>query len=225
MEPTLRISPYLQDDWMLLVLLVVAVTIAAIKYTYPRRLQRLLQSLFRVRMLQQLMREEMVMTHHSAIALFVSFSFTSALLLYFAAVQFNWPLLTFFGPWFYPALVAGVMALYLFKVILIRAIRAVFLADGGMWEYLNYSFVMNAVIGIAWLPIAILVMVSTGDLPAIFLWVAAAVFSISWLIRIAKGIQFAIQHHVLPVYIFLYLCTLEILPLAVIAKGIAEVRF
>jgi hypothetical protein len=215
----------MQEDWMFLVLLVVAVTIAAIKYTYPRRLQRLLQSLFRVRMLQQLMREEMVMTHHSAIALFISFALTSALLLYFAAVQFNWPLLTFFGPWFYPAMAAAVIALYLFKVLLISVIRVVFLADGGMWEYLNYSFVMNALLGIAWLPVAVVVMVSTDSLPAIFLLVAGAVFSLAWLIRIAKGIQFAIQHHVLPVYIFLYLCTLEILPLAVIAKGIAEVRF
>lgn len=225
MEPELRLSPYLQEDWIFAVVLAVLAALAWIRYTYPRRMSRLAAALVRVRVLFQLMREEMVMSHRTAVALFFMFSITSGLTLYLAAKSFSWPLIGVMEWWLFPILSLAVALVYLWKIVTVKLIQLLFGANGGLSEYLNYSFVMNSLLGIFWLPIIVLVSVMLPEPAHWVLWLAAGIFALAWLTRIIQGVLFAVQERVFPLYIFLYLCALEILPLAVIAKGIAEVRF
>lgn len=225
MEPELRLSPYLQEDWIFAVVLAVLAALAWIRYTYPRRMSRLATALIRVRVLFQLMREEMVMSHRTAVTLFLIFSITSGLTLYVAAKSFSWPMTGVMEWWLFPLLSLSVAAVYLWKIITVKVVQFIFGANGGLSEYLSYSFVMNALLGIIWLPFIVLASVMLPETTHWVLWLAGGIFALAWLTRIIQGVLFAVQERVFPLYIFLYLCALEILPLAVIAKGVAEVRF
>lgn|SRR5690554_971121 len=225
LEPIPRISPYLKEDWMFLVLLGILVGLAVVKYTYPRIMMRMGQSLLRVRMLQQLMREDLLLTHRTAITFFLTFALSGGLLVYLAAKNFQWPVRDVFGGYFFLIASAVILAVYLWKIVSIKLMQYLFAANGGLTEYINYSFVMNAFLGIAWLSLILIATVTLPETATVVLIIALALFGLAWVIRITQGILFALRQGVFVVYIILYLCALEILPLAVLAKGIAEVKF
>lgn len=225
MDPIVRISPYLQEDWIYLVLLILLVVLVVVKYSHPRRMLRLAQALVRDRVLYNLMRENMVMSHRTAISLFLVFVVSSGLLGYLAVKSLATTTYTLVGFWLFPALVLGFALVYTWKIVTVRLVQFIFGANGGLSEYLNYSFVMNALLGIIWLPIILVVIVTLPHVAQGAIALAAVVFALSWLVRIFKGIQYALTQKVFPLYIILYLCALEIMPLAVIAKGVAEVKF
>lgn len=225
MEPIVRISPYLQEDWIYLVLLILLSVLAVVRYSYPKRMVRLAQALVRDRMLHNLMRENMVMSHRTAISLFLVFIVSSGLLAYLAVKSFAAAAFTMIGFWLFPAMVLGFALIYTWKIVTVRLVQFVFGANGGLSEYLNYSFVMNALLGIVWLPVILVVVVTLPHIARGVIVVAAVFFALAWLVRIIKGIQYALSQRVISIYIILYLCALEIMPLAVIAKGVAEVKF
>lgn len=224
-EPTPATSPYLSEDWVYAVVLVILAALAYIRYSYPQRLIRLATAVVRVRVLFQLMREEFVMTHHTALTLFVIFSGSTGTLLYLAARRFSLPIPEGMGWWLFPIAAGTVAAIYLWKIILVKFIQLLFGGNGGLTEYINYTFVLNALLGVIWLPFIVIVSVSLPQASSVFLVMAGVLFGIAWLTRIIQGILFAKQQGVFAVYIILYLCALEILPLAVIAKGVVEVKF
>lgn len=210
---------------MLAVLLLVLVGLAFIRFAYPKRLQRLLQALLRVRILLQLMREEMVLTHHTAVILFLSFSGTSALLLYLAAHHFEWHLTELLGPALFPVLFGVITLVYVGKIIVVKTIQVLFLIQSVLWEYLNYTFVVNALLGIVWIPLLMLALVSSSGMLQAVLFLALGIFALGWLIRMGQGILLAFNQRVPGVYIILYLCALEILPLLVLAKWVLSGSF
>lgn len=225
MEPIERVSPYLKEDWMFAVLIGVLVALAVVKYSYPRRMLRLAQALVRVRILFQLMRENMVLSHRTAVTLYLTFAVSSGLLLFIAAKAFNWPIYTLMDFWLFPVSVGLVAVVYLWKIVTVRLVQVLFGGNGGLSEYLNYSFVMNALLGVLWLPAILVTTVTLTKVAQGAIWVAAGIFALAWFIRMIQGIQFALKQGVFLVYIILYLCALEILPLAIIAKGVAEMKF
>lgn len=224
-NPAPAVSPYLSEDWIYAVVLVILSALAYIRYSYPQRLVRLATAVLRVRVLFQLMREEMVMTHHTALTLFVIFSGSTGTLLYLAAQRFSLPTPEGLGWWMFPIATGAVAAIYLWKIVLVKIIQLLFGGNGGLTAYINYTFVINALLGVIWLPFIVIASVTLPQTAAIFLIIAAGLFVIAWLTRIVQGILFAKHQGVFSVYIILYLCALEILPLAVIAKGVAEVKF
>ncbi|TVR37125.1 MAG: DUF4271 domain-containing protein [Cryomorphaceae bacterium] len=220
-----RIQPFLQEDWMLALLLVVLVGLAFIRYAYPRRLHRLVQALLRVRILLQLMREEMVLTHHTALILFLSFSATSALLLYLAAHHFGWAVTELLGPALFPVFFGLVTLVYAGKIVVVKTIQVLFLIQTILWEYLNYTFVVNALLGIAWIPLLLIALVSSEGVLQGVLYSALGIFALGWLVRVGQGIMLAFNQRVPGVYIILYLCALEILPLMVLARWVLSGSF
>lgn len=225
MEPIVRISPYLQEDWIYLVLLILLSVLAVVRYSYPKRMLRLAQALVRDRMLYNLMRENMVMSHRTAISMFLVFIVSSGLLAYLAVKLFATAAFTMIGFWLFPAIVLGFALVYTWKIVTVRLVQFVFGSNGGLSEYLNYSFVMNALLGVVWLPIILVAVVTLPHIAQGAIIGAAISFSLAWIVRVFKGIQYALTQRVFPIYIILYLCALEILPLAVIAKGVVEVKF
>lgn len=176
-------------------------------------------------MLYQLMREDMLMTHRVAIILFVVCCLNSGLLMLLAVKNFNMPMVSQNGFYFFLIASGGVLLIYIWKIISVRIVQLIFGGNGGLSEYLNYSFVVNSFLGLLWLPLIIIATVALKGGADVVLLVALGCFVLAWLVRIFQGILFALRQGVLLVYIILYLCALEILPLAVLAKGIAEVKF
>ena len=86
-------------------------------------------------------------------------------------------------------------------------------ADSGLIrEYLFESFLINKAVGVLFLPMAIaVVFINIGKLSALFP-LAAILILMLLVFRIVQGIRMSTSYSVSWVYIILYLCTLEILP-------------
>jgi len=85
-------------------------------------------------------------------------------------------------------------------------------------EYLYNSFIFNKLLGIVILPLLLFMVYTSGTAQEIFHWAALVTVSLVILMRVIRGIIFSFKRDVLIFYMFLYLCALEILPLALLYK-------
>lgn len=210
---------------MIAMLVIVILVLAVIRYNYPKRFVRLGQTIFRARLLRQLMREELVLSHRTSLALTIIFAANAALLVYLAAKNYGWVPYREFEFWFFPIVFGVIILLYLWKLIMVRLIQFFFSVDAGLSEYLVFSLVFNMLLGLVWLPFILVALVTLQQTVQIVLAVCLAMFLVGYVIRLGRGVLIAREQHIFSVYIILYLCALEILPFAVFAKGIAEVKF
>jgi hypothetical protein len=70
-------------------------------------------------------------------------------------------------------------------------------------------------IGLLLIPVLIVWLLNV-DYSIYFIYGVASIFSFFWLLRVMRGILFALRNKVLWYYIILYLCSLEIWPLIAI---------
>ena len=109
-------------------------------------------------------------------------------------------------------------ALYFFKGVIITVIKFVVGSDYSLSEYRINTFLLNRVAGLLLLPFSIAAAYLDIDSVRIVLIGALIVMLLFVAFRLVRGIAGALENGVSPAYIFLYICTLEILPFAVMAK-------
>jgi hypothetical protein len=85
-------------------------------------------------------------------------------------------------------------------------------------EYLYNAYIFNKLLGIAILPLLLFMVYTKGIVQEVFHWAALVTITLVVLMRIIRGIVFSFKRDVLIFYMFLYLCALEILPLALLYK-------
>ena len=122
----------------------------------------------------------------------------------------------------YIILSGSVALLYLGKGIVIRLTSFIAGGDFSLSEYLYSMNHLNQVAGLAVIPFMLLTSYYTPGLARWTFAGAVAVFGVLLLYRWLRGTIHALRAGVPSFYIFFYLCTLEILPLAVAAKAIAQ---
>jgi hypothetical protein len=84
--------------------------------------------------------------------------------------------------------------------------------NGLLREYRFEVFSVCKILGLVFLPLAVLSMtLNQGSLSWVFP-LAAFIFIASFVFRIIQGLAISFSYSVSPIYIILYLCTLEILP-------------
>lgn len=218
--PELRPNPTLYEDWMLLVFLLVLLNIAYVRIAYQRRMQRLFDSLIRVQILRQVMREELVFSHRASILLFLNFCLLAGLTLYLAFKWLSLPMPLDPGWTSFLIFALGIAVLYYGKLILSRFLRWVLQDSGLIREYLFEVFLINKVAGIFVLPLAVgIAFLNISNIAWLFL--AAVILGIALFgYRILQGLILSSAHTVSRVYIILYLCTLEILPLYLLIEAV-----
>tara|TARA_B100000508_G_scaffold141097_1_gene147059 strand:+ start:164003 stop:164656 length:654 start_codon:yes stop_codon:yes gene_type:complete len=81
-------------------------------------------------------------------------------------------------------------------------------------HFLLLNFTYHS-IGLLLIPVLIIWLLNV-DFSLYFIYGAASIFGAFWLIRVIRGILFALRNKVLWYYIILYLCSLEIWPLVAI---------
>jgi hypothetical protein len=118
----------------------------------------------------------------------------------------------FFSVWLLLSLI------YLLKWITIRAVQWLIEGDFTLLEYSYRTFATNRLLGILLFPFIIWLTLSDTywlDKSLFFAWL---MIGIAWFWRVVKGAWVAFQARVPLFFIFFYICTLEILPLAIGVK-------
>lgn len=88
-------------------------------------------------------------------------------------------------------------------------------------EYNHNINIFNQSLGILLFPVTVLIAFS--DIPNVFVYTGIVLFLIIYLLRVVRLIKINFNKQINLLYMFLYLCTLEIIPILFIAKLIVTI--
>jgi hypothetical protein len=220
--PATRIKPepLVQDysQWQLLTLGIALLIISLLRLTQRNFFTNIWRSITSRPLFRQLYRDGDILTTGSTVLLFV------ASLLVYTTFVFQWDEVYHFL-WF-PSWMAlsqkivtvsiAIAILLLVKSWLMRLIGFIFKNNNLVREYLANTTFMNQVATIILIPFLLLSLYSTSQIP---LLTASAVAVIIYLFRLFRSVRIGFESRKYSLYQnFIYLCSLEILPLIIALK-------
>lgn len=209
-----RAGDPLSADWVSLLLLACVLVLATINVGSPRKWRVLRQSVWRLRMGQQTLREEVDLRDRNVLGLMIVAAVSVALFLWQAGV---WRAVSHMPS--LAAIAGGIIALLIAHAILLWIVSALAKADGGGSEYLFSGALLFVSLGIVLLPIGTLMAYQPqwrDTLLVIGLCLVGAMLLYRWV----RGAWIGIGQGVAPGYIFIYLCAAEIMPLLLAAQAL-----
>lgn len=210
-----------QPFWLLVILLLIVGLMMAVRIFYRKSFLELISAFFSFRYSVQLIRDENILLQRATIVLTIIFTLTLALFLYQADVVSQWKLPftpSGFNAYIFFALI--ISAIYAFKFMVLKIAGFIFDIAQEMETYVFTVFLINNMFGLLLLPVVVINFLYPS-MPGI----EAVSFSILGLAcifllyRLVRGVLISREspYHS-SLYLFFYLCALEIAPLLVLVK-------
>lgn len=209
-------QPY-QPDWVFVVFISCFVTLAWVTVFYHKRLMQVIYGTFSKRHLSQVAREGNLIKERIALAMWVVYILTFSMVLYQAA---GWYMHWNFGDIpqmaVFVIICGGLTGFWLVKIITMNLLSKIFKTGQTNHEYLLNIVMFSSLTGLVILPLAIFMVYLKSEA---LLYVCFAVVILMFVIRFIKGllIGFSLTKFSY-LFLFVYLCALELLPLAVLLK-------
>jgi Domain of unknown function (DUF4271) len=211
-----------QPDWIFVLLLFCFILLAWVQVFYRRRLRQIFAAPFSKRFLSQLVRDGDLISERAALATGIIYLLTTSLFIY----QLNQLIFKqdqpkyFQGFLFFVLILILLLAFWILKVAVMRLLAFIFKTGQTTREYLLNILIFNIITGIFLMPFLIVSIYLKCD---IFLWICAIIFSLFFLFRLIRGFFIGMTLTKFSwLFLFVYLCSLEILPLLVLLKTILK---
>jgi hypothetical protein len=210
------------DNWAPVIFLALVVVVAVLRTRYFSRVRTLFNAFITNRFIGQLRREENVFTNRVNILLSVIYVWALSLFAYLSFESTLRDLLPGYRKWEIFLFLNGfIVVLYFVKIGLIRLFGFLFEMQKQAAEYIFGIFLYNQIAGIFLLPLLLgmlyISMFSVNILTLIGLGILIGLY----LLRLGRVILSAAGAPGISLYyLFLYLCTLEFLPLLIVIKFI-----
>lgn len=208
---------HLQQDWFTIVVLITLVLLATVRHAFGNYLVNLFQGFINYSTASRMYRERNVSLYQGEIRLEI-FSYFVTSLFFFQIVQYFSLNLPFDGFIKYMLTLGLVFFYYLAKKILYVTTGYLFENTGESGEFLYNFGNYIRVTGIIALPFVMLIAWAPISTPYPLFATGLTIISILYLILIWRGIRIFLKKQFSIFYLFLYLCTLEILPVLVVLK-------
>jgi hypothetical protein len=211
-------------DWLFLVLIIVLGVLTYLRVFYRKNFFQIIAACFNNNLTNQIVRDENLLMQRASVMLNVTFSIIAASYIYLVSIHYDWSLDgigTGFIRFVFLALI--VSAAFTLKFLLLRFCAYLFNLGREMSTYIFNIFIINNLLGIALVPFVALILFGNLIDSTVLIIVAVSVIAIAWFYRIGRGILIATRYpDFSPVYLFLYLCALEIAPLLVLVKLVSK---
>lgn len=218
--PRMQLRPEhtLAEDWMIGLFAIVLSILAFVKFAHSRKLNKLFDAFLNPRMVRQLMREEQVFANGPSLLLDLNFWFMTSLFLYFLIKRFSVTLFNDLGIHLIWISLAIIFTIYLVKYISISFIGSLFDKSYGINEYLYNVYIFNKAAGLLLIPIN--VALALFPMKASFFIIGTGLALITGFLsfRTVRGVKIGMDNNAKTLYLFLYLCALEFLPIALLVK-------
>jgi hypothetical protein len=214
-KPVLHLTNY--DYLVALVLFISFCVFVWLYIANAKRLNQLFKS-FSPNRTNQLSRDEYSGSNRTGLFL--------SLLFLFSITLFTGQVLEFYGltsrgdhTFMYLFIAGALLIMYLVKFIFIRLSGFIFKTGKEALDYSSALFVFINILGLIMLPVVICLEFAKQANPRIFIY-AGFFFIVSFLaLRLLRGIVIGVNsNRVSKFYLFLYLCTLEIIPFVILVK-------
>ena len=205
-------------DWFFLYLLILFGLFVWIRHFYGNIFMQTIQAATNFQVATRMFKDNSVLQKQLDNMLYAFYFLCGTLLLIIAEKELQ----------LYPYNLEGI-GLYLFNLGLLAGVffaRLVLVNLSGFLfnririyrEYLYNSFIFNKLLGLITMPLLLLIVYTSGYLQEVFQWITLAAVVIITGMRVIRGVIFTFKKDVLIFYLFLYLCALEIVPLALLYK-------
>jgi len=213
--PTVRHQP--SDDWLTATFLVCLIILAWVRYYYSRRIKQLFKATIAKHNVNQLIREGNVTNERITPALaFVYIASITTIIYQFGSGYLSEiiGITNIFR--IYYIIFGAVVSFWMAKVLLVKAMGSLFRTRHEAAEYILTSLIFNLATGIIAFPLTVAGYYSGST---IITYLAVAVFITGLVFRFLRSISISFTSQTFSlVYLFLYLCTLEILPVLILFK-------
>lgn len=213
-----------RNNWIFWLILLGFVILTMTRYYHEKRIKLLGSAIFKRSSALQLIRESPVYSHRSFFPLLSIYIITVTLFIY-ESTEILSPgssdgikTLIIFAEF-----LGAYIAYSLLKILAIWLISITFKNTDTAREYIQNILIYNLVLGILLLPMLLLMIYTYRE---VFLYITVAITAIILVLRFIRGIAIGLSDPKFSLFhLFLYLCTLEILPLAFAAKFLSKYFF
>jgi hypothetical protein len=204
-------------DWLTIVLLLGLVLFATVKNSFSKYLNYLMQSVFIYSTARRMFQEKNNSVFQASIRMELFFYLTMSVFLYQLANHFRIELS--YGKFFLYLICLGLVIVYYFvKILLYRFVGSVTEGKQETSEYLFNMSNFNRIAGIFIFPVVTFIAFNPFENIDIVIIAGILVLSGFYILLISRGIGILLKKQFSIFYLFLYLCTLEFLPLLLIYK-------
>ena len=205
-------------DWIVLSFLVCLVLFAWVQFFYYKRLRQICYAPLSQRFFNILTKEGSLFNERVSLALSVIYLFTYSFFLSLILKEFIPKISLLFADYHICILCSsGLILFWMLKLSLIRFLGQVFQTKNSTWDYQQNILAFSFITGLILLPLLILTIFLQSK---ILLTITLAVICLLYFFRVMRGFFIGISLKKFSyIFLFVYLCSLEILPLLVILKG------
>jgi hypothetical protein len=214
--PDLRVSDH--EVWITVLILFCLLLFVWVRITNPKKIPALISGFFRGGTT-----EEKTITPDS-IALFFIF-ICSAVLLAMRAFQFHGITTRFSKAGEFLFLGIALLVYYLLKTIVLLICGNIFQVQAKARDYINEIYASAHLAAIGLLPALIVISFANNLNEAIFEKVILAIIGLLFLYRTIKMFILMMNRGLSMMYLFLYLCAVEIVPLVLLCEFIKGINF
>lgn len=202
--------------WQTALLLFALFLIAFVKAFSNNRFKQTAKALLNYSVSQEITREEKVFFHRSNLLLVANYVIIVSLFIYYLIEQFRPSIVKSSG--LFLLLILGVIALYCIKYLLSKVLFFIFNSASLSVEYIFNISLFNNLLGVILLPTMFFIYFSDLQDAVIIKYIAIPSIFISFIMRVVRLFVLGNNKGISYLYIFLYICTLEILPLVVLYR-------
>jgi len=213
-------SSYSPNVFPAIILFCLLLVLSIIRQANVKRFNDIIKAFFIPRIAVQIAREENSIINRTSISLLVVFVFSGGLFLYQLANFLGFYPVLVFGTGSYFIFCAGIFALYFIKITSLKVLAYVFRTEHMFSEYSFFIVLFNQILGLALIPLSAAITFARVVNAEYIIYAGLALILGMLFFRILRGsIAVVSRQNVSRFYLFLYLCTLEILPMALLVKA------
>jgi len=203
-------------DWLVGVLVIAIFLFATVRLIFNKYLSQLVQATINYSTFTRVFRERYFNLLHASFRLDIIFNFILALFAYqfLTAYRINFGIKNSF--YVYLICVGTVIGYFLLKKIAYMLTGIMTESKREVKEYLFSITVYNRILGLFLLPVTAIIAFVPLYQPELFLFSGLAIILVFYLLSLRRGAKIFLRKHFSILYLILYLCTLEFLPLLLV---------
>ncbi len=221
LAPKILLTPTLRNvsisSWQIVLLIIGILFVGLAKAFNTNRFKQISKAFFSYQTASEIIREEKAINHRVNILLSSTFLLSISLFIYqiMTLAKIN---LSNMEVVFYLKILAFLIAIYVVKYLFSYILAFVFKQQTLFFEYVFNISLFNNLLGLMLIPTILVLYFSHINNTVLVNYIAIPIFILVFILRVLRLLKIAKTKNISYFYIFLYICTLEILPLVVMIK-------
>jgi hypothetical protein len=212
-----------QLNWTLIIGLISILLLLSLKRYYQKFISQVVNTLVNYQLAEKMLREKNIIVRRAFFILNLNFILILSLFLLTVTIFYEFRITE---KYIYDYLIIlGIVAgIIVTRLVSLYITGFLFGTMQAITEHIHISFLVNKNLGLIMLPIVFMILYTSGKISEIAIYLCLGMLVIATFYKIFRGFQIIIRNGVLIFYAFLYLCTLELLPLVLGSKLIISLR-